>query len=267
MKRFLPSLLLGLSLVLSGCTTKSPTPSITPSPTSSSAPIPTATISPSPVSAAPPAWGVQEDTYLQLAADDLDIMLVEGRFTLPHIENAAGVSGYTAINRWYAQLLTDLKGDVMENVAQAQDDYETAQALEIPFIGYSDEEIYEVIYQSETTSAILRTHFSHSSGTFPSVLYLVDRFDLHTGAYLSFADYFTDPQEAQAIILAEVMRQGAEHPEYDQETISSAFHPEFFYPTETGLLFFYQPETLNDQAVTKPEFVVPYGLLEGLLRR
>ncbi len=268
MKRFLPPLLLGVLLALSACSPDAPGPSPVPTvtPTATAAPTPSAT-PPAPVPAAAPVWGVQEGSYWQTVPDEPETMLVEGRFALPYIENAAGVPAYTAINSWYAQLLEDLKGDVRDNVALALDDYETARSLEIPFLGYSDEEVYQVIYESETTAAILRSHFAHSSGPFPSVLYLVDRFDLQTGASLRFADFFTDPDQAEAIILAEVKRQGAEHPEYNQEAVASAFQQEYFYPTEAGLLFFYQPLTLNDQAAVKPEFLVPYGLLEGLLSR
>ena len=266
MRRLLLPLFLGLMLTLSAC---SPAPEVSPSPTapSSPSPVPTVTVTPAPEAVAP-VWGTQTGSYRETVPGHPDLMLVEGNFSLPHIENAAGIPSYTAINGGYETLLSNLKKDVQDNVPLALDDYETARSLEIPFLGYSDEEEYQVIYQSETTAAILRTHFAHSSGTFPSVIYLVDRFDLQTGAILRFADFFTDPDRAEAIILAEVKRQGAEHPEYDQEVIPLVFQREFFYPTETGLLFFYQPLTLkNDQAAVKPEFLVPYSILEGFLSR
>lgn len=268
MKRCLPPLLLGLLLALTACSPDAPSPVPTVSPTAilSPSPTPIVTSTPAPESG-PPVWGVREGEILQNVPDAPDTMLVEGRFALPYIENADGVHAYTAINDWYAKLLEDLKGDVLGNAAQALDDYETSLSLSIPFIGYSDEEVYEVVYESETTAAILRTHYAHSSGPFPSLLYLADRFDLGSGAVLRFADFFADPERAESLILDEVVRQGAAHADYDQSALSSAFNREYFYPTAEGLLFFYQPLTLNDQAAVKPEFLVSYGLLEGLLRR
>lgn len=266
MKRCLSPLLLGLLLVLTACSPDAPSPVPTASPSATLSPTPTVISTPAP-EAGPPVWGVRAGEILQNVPDAPDTMLIEGRFTLPYIENADGVPSYTAINDWYAKLLEDLKGDVLGNAAQALDDYETSRSLSIPFIGYSDEEVYEVVYESETIAAILRTHYAHSSGPFPSLLYLADRFDLDSGAVLRFADFFTDPERAESLILDEVVRQGSAHSDYDQSAISSAFNREYFYPTAEGLLFFYQPLTLNDQAAVKPEFLVPYGLLEGLLRR
>ncbi len=265
MKRLLPPLFLGLMLALSAC---SPAPKMSPSPTvpPPPSPVPTATVTPAPVAVAP-VWGTQIDSCRETVPGHPDLMLVEGNFSLPYIENAAGVGAYEAINRWYAKLMEGLKGDVAENMAIALDDFETSRSLSIPFLGYSDEETYKLIYQREDMAVFLRAHYAHSSGPYPTLLYFADRFDLNTGAPLRFADFFTDSDGAEAAILAEVKRQGAERPQYDQEAISSAFNREFFYPTEEGLLFFYQPQTLSPQAADKPEFLVPYSILEGLLSR
>lgn len=261
MKRFLPTLL--LALTLSACSSDTPAP--TPSSPAPSAPVsPSVSATPAPTTAAPPIWGIQTGEYRQTVTDQPDQPLVEGLFTLPHIENADGSAPYSAINRWYAQLLDDLKGDVTSNVAQAMDDYDSSRSLGLPFPGYSDEEVYALVYQSADTAAILRTHYAYTGDTYPTLLYMVDRFDLQTGAILSFADIFTDPEGAQAIILAEIERQGTARGGYDLAALTSAFQREYFYPTEEGFLFFYQPLTLNDQAAEKPEFLVPYALLEGL---
>ena len=269
MKRMLPPLLLGLALTLSACapTPPAPTATVTPVPTVSAAPSPSPTAPVSPTPAAAPVWGVQSDVYVQPADGHPDVTLAEAKFDLPYIENAAGVAAYTAVNAWYAQLIKDLKSDVQATVAQLQDDYETSLALGDPFTGYSHEAIYEIMYQTEDAVSILRTHYGHSSGPYPSLLFLADRFDLTTGTYLRFADFFTDVDKAEALVLEEVTRQGAEHPEYDQAAVASAFSRENFYPSAKGLVFFYQPQTLTPQATTRPEFLVPYSLLEGLLNR
>ncbi len=271
MKPMLPPLLLGLALALSACAPNKsvPTAPVTPTPTVtvSAAPSPTPVESVSPTPAAAPVWGVQSDDYVQTAQGHPDVILVEGKFDLPYIDNADGVAAYGAVNAWYAKLLKDLKGDVQAAVAQQQDEYETALALGDPFTGYSHEATYQVVYQTGDTAAILRTHYGHSSGPYPSLLFLADRFDLNTGAYLRFANFVTDADKAEAVVLKEVKRQGAGRAEYDQGAVASAFSLENFYPTEEGFVFFYQPQTLTPQAATRPEFLVPYSLLEGLLSR
>lgn len=94
---------------------------------------------------------------------------------------------------------------------------------------------------------------------------MADRFDLTDGTPLTFADCFLAPEQAQAMILEEIARQGADHPEYDQAALKDAFRREQFYLTADGPVFFYQPGDLNPQAATMPEFLVPNGLLKGMV--
>lgn len=275
MKRILP-LLLGLLLVLTACkpsTNAGPDGPIGPSPSTTPTPSATVTATPTPppeptVTAAPaPQWGVLSDAVEQRHPDHADAVLVEGSFSLPNIDNAAGVSAYAAINSWYAKLMDGLKSDVAAEAAQALDDYEASTALGDAFAGYSTEQTYEITYETDKTVSILRTHYGFSSGPYPTLLYMADRFDLGTGAFLNFAGFFTDDAKAEEIIRAEVVRQGAEQTDYNQDAIASAFQRENFYLTADGFVFYYQPQILNSQAATKPEFLVPYALLEGLMSR
>lgn len=269
MKRMVAPLMLGLLLSLSACAPAADKPTATPvpSPTSTAAPSPATTAEPAATPAPAPVWGEQTDTFRQTHPDKPDVVLVEGTFSLPHIENADGVAAYAAINDYYARMLEDLKNDLSETVAQALDDYETAQALGDAFASSSNEQTFEVVYESESTVSVLRTHYGFSSGPYPTLLYMADRFDLSTGAFLKFDQFFTDPARAEELIRAEVVRQGAGQTDYNQDAIASAFNREYFYPTAEGFVFYYQPQILNPQAATKPEFLVPYSLLEGLLSR
>ena len=271
MRRILLPLLLGLALFLSACKSSPPVASSlppTPTPTPSATASNPATPTPLPTQPIPaPRFGALTDSFRQTLPDKPDVVLVEGDLSLPYIENADGVPPYAAINRWYEQLMEGLKSDLADSVSQAKDDYETSQALGDVFSGYSSEHIFEVMYQTDTTLGVLRTNYGFSGGPYPTLLYMADRFDMTTGIFLSFADFFTDAAKAEEIIRAEVIRQAAGFPDYNQDAVASAFNRESFYPTADGLVFFYQPQTLNPQAGTKPEFQVPYRMLEGLLSR
>lgn len=268
MKRILLPLTLGLLLTLTAC--NSPVDAGrddpgTPSPSTTVSVAPTVSVSPSPAPAEAPVW---ESSGGSCSFTDEDgTILVQGNFSLPRIQNADGVDAYAAINSWYEQLLSDLKSDTMANAAQAQDDYATSKALGDPFAGYSDEEIYEITHEDGRSVSILRTHFGYTSGPYPTLLYMADHFDLTTGVPLKFADFFPASDKAETFVRGEVARQAAGHDDYDQGAVATAFNREYFYLTEEGFVFYYQPQTLNPQAATKPEFLVTYDQLEEYLDR
>lgn len=267
MKRVILPLLLGLSLTLSACGSVADKPSLSPTPTASAAVSSTPGAAPTQTAAPAPVWGTLSDSAEQRHPDHADAVLVAGNFSLPHIDNADGVSAYAAINSWYAKLMENLKSDVIAETAQALDDYETTTALGDVFSGYSGEQTYEITCETDKTVSILRTHYGFSASPYPTLLYMADRFDLATGAFLRFPDFFTDETRAEELIRAEVMRQGAEYTDYNQDAIASAFNREYFYLTDEGFVFYYQPQILNPQAATKPEFLVPYELLGDLMAR
>lgn len=272
MKRVFPPLLLGLLLALTACKPA-------PEPSASPAPLPSPTVSETAPSVTPPGpsptevripapvWGSQVSECSQANPDDGSITLVTGSFTLPHVENAGDVPAYAAINRYYEDLAEGLKSDALADVSLALDDYRTAQALGDPFTAFSSEETYQVVHETESTAVILRVHYGHYGGPYPSLLYMVDAFDLTTGQVLAFSDFFSDAERAEEIIRAEILRQGAGHAEYDQSALASAFQKENFYPTEEGFVFYYQPGTLSPNAAGLSSFTVPYDLLDGLLSR
>lgn len=270
MKRVLPPLLLGLLLTLTACKpARDPAPALTPSHSATQTVPPTAPPEPTPteVQASAPVWGSQISECSQADPDDGSILLVTGRFALPHIENAGGVPAYAAINRYYEELAKGLKSDALADVSLALDDFRTAQALGDPFTAFSSEETYKVVHETDDTAVILRTHYGHYGGPYPSLLYMADAFDLSTGRVLAFSDFFSDAGRAEEIIRAEILRQGGAHPEYDQSALASAFQKENFYPAEDGFVFYYQPGTLSPNAAGLSSFIVPYDLLDGLLSR
>lgn len=291
MKRRILSLAAGLLLVLSACAPAGPQsseeliyptshPSSTPPPTESQAvqttPEPSAS-SPAPTESQPvqtaqagaPVWGVQESECSQADDEDKDVLLVQGKFSLPLIENAEGVAAYEAINQWYMDLSAGLRSDTLANAGQADADYALSKSMGYAFTYYTDEESYEITHQTDRMVSILRTHYGHTGGTYPTLLYMADHFDLTTGEVLTFDDFFTDPDAAASIALKEVLRQAAQGDAngttYDAALTESLFDRENFYLTADAVVFFYQPQDLAPNAAGAPTFPVARSLFGDLL--
>lgn len=287
MKRRIFSLAAGLLLVLSACAPAAPQssqeliyptshPSSTPSPTESQSPQPTPEVSATPeptesqsTQAEAPVWGTQETQCSQNDDEDTDVLLVQGTFSLPLIENAEGVPAYEAINNWYLDLSAGLRSDTLANAGQADADYALSKSMGYAFTYYTDEESYEITHQTDRLVSILRTHYGHTGGTYPTLLYMADHFDLTTGEVLTFDDLFTDPDAAASIALQEVLRQAAQGDAngttYDTALAESLFKRENFYLTADAVVFFYQPQDLAPNAAGAPTFAVPRSLFGDLL--
>ena len=296
MKRCILSLAAGLLLVLSACAPAGPQssedliyptshPSSTPSSTESQSvaesqspqPAPEVSSTPAPTESQPaettqaeaPVWGVQESACSQNDDEDTDVLLVQGKFSLPLIENAEGVAAYEAINQWYLDLSAGLRSDTLANAGQADADYALSKSMGYAFTYYTDEESYEITHQTSQMVSILRTHYGHTGGTYPTLLYMADHFDLTTGEVLTFDDLFTDPDAAAAIALKEVLRQAAQGDAngvtYDTALAESLFKRENFYLTADAVVFFYQPQDLAPNAAGAPTFPVERSLFGDLL--
>lgn len=262
--RLIP-VLLGAVLLLSACADKSPAatpaPDGAPTPTVSASAAPT----PTPELSGPPVWGEQVSDCQRV--NDAGVVLVEGRFALPYIENAGTSAAYAAVNDWYLDLSAGLRSDTLANESLAADDYAVSAATGDPFTGYYDEETYRIEYESARLVNILRTHYGYTGGVYPSLFYLSDRFDLTTGSVLAFGDFFTDPDAARELVLAEIGRQAAEREELaalPAETLRETFRQEDFYLSEGGLIFYYQPGLLGPHAADAPKFTIPLSLLGEL---
>ena len=279
MKRRILSLAAGLLLVLSACApagpqssedliypTSHPSSSTPPSASEPAQPTPSST---QPAQAGAPVWGVQESECSQADDEDTDVLLVQGKFSLPLIENAEGVAAYEAINQWYLDLSAGLRSDTLANAGQADADYALSKSMGYAFTYYTDEESYEITHQTDRMVSILRTHYGHTGGTYPTLLYMADHFDLTTGAVLTFDDFFTDPDAAASIALEEVLRQAAQGDAngttYDTALAESLFKRENFYLTADAVVFFYQPQDLAPNAAGAPTFPVSRSLFGDLL--
>ena len=158
MKRCILSLAAGLLLVLSACAPAGrqssedliyPTshPSSTPSPTESQSVAESQ--SPSPRRRCPPPLrplepargdhpgrsagvGRPGERVLPDDDEDTDVLLVQGKFSLPLIENAEGVAATRAINQWYLDLSAGLRATPLANAGQADADYALSKSMGTP---------------------------------------------------------------------------------------------------------------------------------------
>ena len=166
-------------------------------------------------------------------------------------------------------LSAGLRSDTLANAGQADADYALSKSMGYAFTYYTDEESYEITHQTDRMVSILRTHYGHTGGTYPTLLYMADHFDLTTGEVLTFDDFFTDPDAAAAIALEEVLRQAAQGDAngttYDAALAESLFKRENFYLTADAVVFFYQPQDLAPNAAGAPTFPVDRSLFGDLL--
>ena len=162
-----------------------------------------------------------------------------------------------------------LRSDTLANAGQADADYALSKSMGYAFTYYTDEESYEITHQTDRMVSILRTHYGHTGGTYPTLLYMADHFDLTTGEVLTFDDFFTDPDAAASIALKEVLRQAAQGDAngttYDAALTESLFDRENFYLTADAVVFFYQPQDLAPNAAGAPTFPVDRSLFGDLL--
>ncbi len=222
---------------------------------------PSATPTPSPSPAPAPQWGEQVSECEELGGEEGDVLLVEGHFSLPHIDNADGVSAYEAINDHYLDLSAALRSDTLANAPQASEDYALSQSMDYPFSHYSDEETFEIKWESGHSVSILRTHYGYTGGVYPTLLYMADHFDLTTGAPLSFADFFPDADAAERTARAalEEQRQQAQDGEEAAalQALLDNFRRENFYLTGDAVVFFTQPDRDTPHAAGAVEGAVP----------
>ena len=67
----------------------------------------------------------------------------------------------------------------------ADADYALSKSMGYAFTYYTDEESYEITHETDRMVSILRTHYGHTGGTYPTLLYMADHFDLTTGEVLA----------------------------------------------------------------------------------
>ena len=103
--------------------------------------------------------------------------------------------------------------------------------------------------------SILRTHYGHTGGTYPTLLYMADHFDLTTGEVLTFDDFFTDPTPPPPSPWRRCSARpprGRQRHHLRRRPAESLFKRENFYLTAGAVVFFYQPQDLAPNAAGAP---------------
>ena len=76
-----------------------------------------------------------------------------------------------------------------------------------------------------------------------------------------------DYEEARFALLMDALAEAGQGAGFTREALEEQFNDAYFYLTEEGFVFYYQPDTLAPYAAGLLEFSIPYGELEDLLAR
>ena len=271
MKRFPLLLSLLLAAGLTACGSRSSPPEII-----SSSSAPTATVSPSlpaesspvPESTAPadqaPVWTDQEFAQDFTASDGTVVMTVD--YVFPAIEDAGSVPAWQKITSYYAQEGEAYMDTARELAGYASGDYEVAQVMGEDFLPYGEAHSYRIAYQGEQVVSIVRSYYANSvtGAAHPANYQFSEQFDLETGDVLTLDAFFSDFASARSRIL-DLLAQKSSGAGYSREDLEEQFDERYFYLTDSGFVFYYQPDTLAPYAAGLLEFSIPYEDLSGLL--
>lgn len=263
MNKYSLAISLALLLALSACTptaTVVPVAPIGPSPTVevSDAPTPVPTPTPEP-EATPTIWG--ERTYREtspgigMPSCVLDISVP---FTV------AEGPGYDAINDYYRKYLLDVIPERIDEYLPVEDQ---------PPNGPFERSSFDVVYEGNSIVSFLFLNYHYWGGAHGLYDMRSDNFNITTGQKLTFSDFFTDQDEAQRRIVAEVRKQIREETEdvgygeleLVEVAVDECFNPESFYPTQDGLIFYYQNTDLGNPTYGPHYFEISNSLLEDIL--
>ena len=270
MKRFPLLLSLLLAAGLTACGSRSSPPEII------SSSVPTATVSPSlpaesspvPESTAPsdqaPVWTDQEFAQDFTASDGTVVMTVD--YVFPAIEDAGSVPAWQKITSYYAQEGEAYMDTARELAGYASGDYEVAQVMGEDFLPYGEAHSYRIAYQGEQVVSIVRSYYANSvtGAAHPANYQFSEQFDLETGDVLTLDAFFSDFAAARSHIL-DLLAQKSSGAGYSREDLEGQFDERYFYLTDSGFVFYYQPDTLAPYAAGLLEFSIPYEDLSGLL--
>lgn len=248
--------------------TVTPTPKVTPDPTPTATPVPLTWDPSIPVrhkelfSAGINTWGTQrftayyEDEYGPYF--DIDV-------TLPW--TTAEGEGYNVINKRFEELMEKYKKEVWPAYPP-----EDRPPFAPPGI-LIDIHPYPTPAEVGRLVSFRFLENDYYGGVHGLCRAWVETYDVTTGERLAFNDFFSDPEEAEARIQAEIQRQV----EADRETygwlfyeghinpgVISLFDRELVYPVEDGFEVFYQWYSIGGHAFGAPTFLIPWEVLEGV---
>ena len=215
---------------------------------------------------AEPVWTDQVFAEDITAADGTVVMSVD--YVFPAIEDAGSVPAWQKISDYYTQEGKAYMDTARELAGYAEGDYEVAQVMGEDFLPYGESHSYRIAYQGGGVVSIVRSYYANSvtGAAHPANYQFSEQFDLETGDALTLSTFFSDFTTAREEIL-DLLAQKAAGAGYTREDLAGQFNESYFYLTEEGFVFYYQPDTLAPYAAGLLEFSIPYGELEDLLAR
>ena len=249
-KILLPGLLLALALTACAPAPAENTPSPTPVETT---PAPEAL-----------TWTDQDFSQDFTAADGTVVMSVD--YIFPDIQNYSQNPAWTAIHDYYAAEGAAYLENARELAVYAAGDYDVAQDLGEDFLPYGEAHSYRVSLQTDTLASLVRSYYANSvtGAAHPANYQFSETFDLATGKQLALDSFFTDPTAARSCIL-DTLSEAGQDAGFTRQALEAEFNDAYFYLTEEGFVFYFQPDTLAPYAAGLLEFSVPYDSLQDLL--
>lgn len=176
--------------------------------------------------------------------------------------------GYAAINQRFEELMEEYKEIRVYRGMPPED-----RPLANPFLHLHLDLVRQAPIEVGRLVTFRLQRIDYSGGAHGDCFAWPETYDVTTGEQLGFEDFFTDPEEAEARILAEVWRQV----ELDQETyqwlfvgrsipaeslLTECFNRSLVYPVEDGFEVFYQWYSIGGHALGAPTFLIPWEVLE-----
>lgn len=257
------ALALALTLTLAACHSPAPAetlpPSAPPRPAETAGPVQSTPTPPPEL----PVWGEQTFSRAFCAGDGTPVLQVS--YTLPMVQNAAACPAGAAINAWYqAEGQARLTEAEEQHEAQVAD-YDVSSALGFSFQPTVEEMRSEVVYEAQGIISIRRELYVSFGGAHPTVYRLSEQFHAETGEKLAFADFFTDADTVMGRVADAFWETELGEGALSREEVAVACHPENFYCTEEGYVFWIQGGSLP--AVNSPlEVTIPWDRFADVSR-
>lgn len=233
-----------------------------PSPSPSETPVP----EPSSSAPAAPVW--TDQTFAKDFAAENGTVVMSVSYVFPDIQEAEQNPNWAEIRAYYASEGEAYMENARDLAGYAADDYAASQTLGTDFLPFGEESSYRFSYQTDSLVSVVRNYYANSvtGAAHPANFQFSEQFDLTSGEKLALGDFFSDADTARSRILSAIADTGAPAG-YTLELLSENFNDDYFYLTDTGFVFYYQPDTIAPYAAGLLEFPVRYSTLEDLMNR